>query len=192
MKLRHGMMAVTGFAASALVLAACSGNSGSGSGSMPASAPNSGAQPAASSAANTVQEGNTSIGTVLTDNQGKTLYTFDMDTNGTPTCTGGCAALWPGEPGPVTAAPGVMLPGGMLGTVKRPDNGTSQATWQGKPVYTFAQDSAPGDVKGDGFEGTWHAVKLTAAAGGAAPAPAGAGAPPASSSSAGGVGGYSY
>jgi hypothetical protein len=64
---------------------------------------------------------------------------------------------------------------GKLGSIQRPDNGESQLTYNGKPLYTFRLDSGPGQAHGnnfvDSFGGqtfTWHA----ATAGGTAPAPA--------------------
>ena len=48
---------------------------------------------------------------------------------------------------------------GSLGTVKRPD-GTEQVTYRDMPLYTFAQDRAPGEANGQGIKdvGTWRAV----------------------------------
>lgn len=110
----------------------------------------------------TVATASTSLGTVLTDGAGKTLYTWDRDTGPASTCTGNCAATWPplvlasGVTTPV-AGPGVSL----LTTAPRPDDATKlQVNWDGKPLYYYAADTAPGDVKGDGVGGTWHVVKV--------------------------------
>lgn len=56
------------------------------------------------------------------------------------------------------AGPGVSL----LTTAPRPDDATTtlQVNWDGKPLYYYAADTAPGDVKGDGVGGTWHVVKV--------------------------------
>ena len=110
----------------------------------------------------TVATASTSLGTVLTDGAGKTLYTWDRDTGPASTCTGNCAATWPPLvlPSGVTTAvagPGVSL----LTTAPRPDDATKlQVNWDGKPLYYYAADAAPGDVKGDGVGGTWHVVKV--------------------------------
>jgi predicted lipoprotein with Yx(FWY)xxD motif len=66
-----------------------------------------------------------------------------------------------------------------LGTITRPDNGATQVTWHGRPLYTFTGDKAPGDASGNGFHdvGTWQAVTI----GSSAPATSG-----------GGAGGYGY
>lgn len=110
----------------------------------------------------TVKTASTSLGTVLVDGDGKTLYTWDRDTGPASTCTGNCAATWPplvlasGVTTPV-AGPGVSL----LTTAPRPDDATKlQVNWDGKPLYYYAADTAPGDVKGDGVGGTWHVVKV--------------------------------
>ena len=110
----------------------------------------------------TVATASTSLGTVLVDGAGKTLYTWDRDTGPASTCTGTCAATWPplvlpsGVTAPV-AGPGVSL----LTSAPRPDDATKlQVNWDGKPLYNYAADTAPGDVKGDGVGGTWHVVKV--------------------------------
>lgn len=109
----------------------------------------------------TVKTASTSLGTVLVDGDGKTLYTWDQDTGPASTCVGNCAATWPplvlpaGVTAPV-AGPGVSL----LTTAPRPDDAAKlQVNWDGKPLYYYAADQAPGDVKGDGVGGTWHVVK---------------------------------
>ena len=110
----------------------------------------------------TVATASTSLGTVLVDGAGKTLYTWDRDTGPASTCTGTCAATWPplvlasGVTAPV-AGPGVSL----LTSAPRPDDATKlQVNWDGKPLYYYAADTAPGDVKGDGVGGVWHVVKM--------------------------------
>ncbi len=109
----------------------------------------------------TVSTATSSLGTILVDANGKALYTWDRDTSATSTCTGGCATTWPplvlpaGTTAPV-AGPGVTN----LTAAARPDDATKmQVVWNGKPLYTYAADTAPGDVKGDGVGGTWHVAK---------------------------------
>ena len=94
----------------------------------------------------------TSIGNVLADPNGMTLYTFDKDTSGKSVCTGQCAINWP----PVRAAADAK-PTGDLTVITR-DDGTKQWADEGKPLYTFIKDKKPGDVMGDSIPG-WHAVK---------------------------------
>ncbi|MFI5612040.1 hypothetical protein [Amycolatopsis sp. NPDC051903] len=163
------LLAVAGAAAAALTgLAACS------SGASTASAPPPAATQAPASAAAApamLGEANTPLGTVLTNAKGFTLYTFDEDKNGRSACTdNGCKSLWPPVVGKARAANAVSLPG-QLGTISRSD-GIEQATYNGKPVYTFSQDTAPGQTKGDGVMGTWHALVIT---GGSVPPVTGSG-----------------
>jgi predicted lipoprotein with Yx(FWY)xxD motif len=118
--------------------------------------------------------------TVLTNSKGFTLYWFVPDTSTTSKCNGECAQFWPPVPGPVTAGPGVT---GTLGTITRAD-GSTQATWNGHPLYTFKDDTAPGQANGNGKNlsgGVWHEITLS-----------GTSATSSSSSSSSGGGGYGY
>jgi predicted lipoprotein with Yx(FWY)xxD motif len=97
---------------------------------------------------------------VLVSAKGFTLYWFAPDTPTTSNCNGSCAAYWPPVKGPVTAA-GVP---GQFGTIKRAD-GSTQATYNGHPLYTYIGDSAPGKANGNGVNlngGVWHEVTVTA------------------------------
>ncbi len=81
-------------------------------------------------------------------------YTFDKDMGGKSMCNGPCAANWPA----LTAASGSAASGDWT-TVTR-DDGTMQWAYKGKPLYTFAKDTKPGDTTGDGFlNGAWHIAK---------------------------------
>ncbi|RSS67374.1 SCO0930 family lipoprotein [Streptomyces sp. WAC06614] len=98
------------------------------------------------------------LGPVLTDAAGFTLYRFDKDTAKPPTsnCDGDCAKAWP----PVPAADAKAAAGtdaSLLGEVVRKD-GTKQLTVAGWPAYRFAKDTAPGETKGQGVGGTWFAL----------------------------------
>jgi predicted lipoprotein with Yx(FWY)xxD motif len=97
------------------------------------------------------------LGTVLVDSEGMTVYEFTVDNGTTSECYGGCEAAWPpvvakGKP---TAGEGAMA--SALGTTKRKD-GTLQVTYDGHPLYTFAEDSTPGEVNGNEVEGTWFVL----------------------------------
>lgn len=96
----------------------------------------------------------TSIGEVLTDANGMTLYTFDIDKAGTSNCTGECAEYWP----PATAPADAQPVDDDFTLVKRAD-GTLQWAEEGKPLYTYVNDKKPGDVTGDGKNGVWHVVR---------------------------------
>ena len=121
---------------------------------------------------------------VVTNSKGFTLYWFAPDTSTTSKCTGSCATFWPPVKGPATAGSGVT---GTLGTITRSD-GTTQATYDGHPLYTFAGDTAPGQAKGNGKNlsgGLWYEMTVS----GAKPA---VGAAASASASASTKGGYGY
>ncbi len=89
----------------------------------------------------------------LTDGAGRTLYTFDKDAASKSNCNGGCAAAWP----PFIAKDGERANAG-YSTIAR-DDGAKQWAMNGKPLYFFAADTAPGEVKGDGQGGVWHVIR---------------------------------
>jgi predicted lipoprotein with Yx(FWY)xxD motif len=98
--------------------------------------------------------------TVLTNAKGFTLYWFAPDSPTKSVCNGGCAAYWPPVKGPATLASGV---GGTLTTITRSD-GTKQAAYDGHPLYTFIQDSKPGQNTGNDVTlngGKWFEVKVS-------------------------------
>jgi predicted lipoprotein with Yx(FWY)xxD motif len=96
----------------------------------------------------------TAKGPALVDAKSMTLYTFDKDMGGKSMCNGPCAANWPA----LTAASGSAASGDWT-TVTR-DDGTMQWAYKGKPLYTFAKDTKPGDTTCDGFlNGAWHIAK---------------------------------
>lgn len=98
------------------------------------------------------------VGTVLTDQTGKTLYLFTKDSQDPPTstCVDKCAETWP----PLLATGEVLGNGvdpNLLGTVDRPD-GLKQVTVNNWPVYMYAGDTKPGEAKGQGLQDAWYAV----------------------------------
>lgn len=103
----------------------------------------------------TVQE--TSLGEVLVNLEGLTLYAFTEDGAGESSCGSGCIDFWP--PLTVEAEPlaGEGIDASLLGTFVRED-GSLQVTYADHPLYTYAEDAAPGDVNGQGVNGTWFAV----------------------------------
>src|SRR6266571_8316047 len=153
-----------GLAALALTVSACasSGSSSATTGSTPAAAGSSSAA-ASNGGGNTVTTKTIGGQQVLTDAQCMTLYWFAPDTSSKSNYTGSCASYWPPVKGPVTAGAGVT---GTLGTITRSD-GSTQATYNGHPLYTFIQDSAPGQAKGNGLNlsgGVWHEVTVSGSA----------------------------
>jgi len=94
----------------------------------------------------------TSVGLILVDSKGMTIYTYDEDEPGKSNCTGMCAVFWP----PVEAAQGAS-PSGKFTLVGRGD-GSQQWAYDGMPLYGYVRDERPGDVAGDGADGVWHVV----------------------------------
>ncbi|MDB5546965.1 MAG: Secreted repeat protein [Tardiphaga sp.] len=93
----------------------------------------------------------TAKGKTLVDAKGMTLYTFDKDVGGKSMCNGPCAGNWP----PLEAAADAKPTGDMTIVVR--DDGQKMWAYKSKPLYTFKQDMAAGDIKGDGFlNGAWH------------------------------------
>ena len=102
----------------------------------------------------TVMLASTDLGDVLVDAAGMTLYMFTADAQGDSTCYDACATAWP--PLTVDGAPaaGEGANDAKLGTVERTD-GTTQVTYNGWPLYYWAQDSAPGDTTGQAVNDVW-------------------------------------
>jgi predicted lipoprotein with Yx(FWY)xxD motif len=97
---------------------------------------------------------------VVTNAKGFTLYWFAPDTPTKSVCNGSCAAYWPPVLGAQKAGPGVT---GTLGTIKRAD-GSTQATYDGHPLYTYIGDSGPGQANGNNINlngGFWYEVKVS-------------------------------
>ena len=94
----------------------------------------------------------------LVDPRGMTLYTFERDADGVSACYDRCAEAWPPyllEEGTEAALGGGLT--GEIGTVAR-DDGTTQITYQGEPLYFFFQDEVPGDANGHGAQSVWYAA----------------------------------
>lgn len=92
---------------------------------------------------------------VLTTTKGLTLYSLHEEHDGKFICKGSCLSVW--HPLPIGA--GTKPTGPVkLGTAKRPDNGKTQVTYKGMPLYTFSADSSPGQISGNGITdvGRWH------------------------------------
>ncbi|HEX4087316.1 MAG TPA: hypothetical protein VHZ33_01305 [Trebonia sp.] len=99
--------------------------------------------------------------TVLTNGQGFTLYWFAPDRPSRSVCSGTCAQYWPPVTGRPTAAPAIAA---RVGTITRSD-GSTQATYDRHPLYTYVGDSAPGQANGNNLNlngGLWHEVTVPA------------------------------
>ncbi len=164
--------------AGALVLAGCGGGSGSGGASAYGSSEGAGStqeagsesgggryaggsSPASGSAASVSVAAVGDAGKVLVDSEGLTLYYFEKDSGGESACYGACASAWP----PLTTNGTPRASGGAesskLGTTERRD-GTTQVTYAGWPLYTYAGDSKPGEDNGtdlDSFGAPWYPLR---------------------------------
>ena len=96
----------------------------------------------------------------LVDQSGRAIYVYANDTqnSGTSACTGSCATQWPPVTSTLTAGTGVQS--SMLGTITR-DDGTTQATYNGWPLYYNAADTGAGSITGQGMEGLWFLVSAS-------------------------------
>lgn len=105
---------------------------------------------------------NDKLGEILTDATGMTLYTFKNDKPGESTCVDACAKTWP----PLLVANKSDKPllsqnvTGKVGVIERKD-GAYQVTYNDMPLYYYAQDTKPGDTKGQEFKELWYAVTMT-------------------------------
>jgi predicted lipoprotein with Yx(FWY)xxD motif len=108
----------------------------------------------------TVALAQTSLGNILVDSDGMTLYIWDNDTTaGTSSCTGACASAWPPEAVTGTPTYGTGLNASMFSTITR-DDGSKQLAVNGHPLYRWASDQKAGDTTGQGVNG-FHVVGAT-------------------------------
>jgi predicted lipoprotein with Yx(FWY)xxD motif len=100
-----------------------------------------------------------SLGKILVDPAGMTLYIYDKDTKGAAmsACTGKCIAAWP----PFVAPAGSMASGEwtIVGVTDKDGKAEKMWAYNGMPLYYFVKDKKPGDVTGDGVGSVWHVVK---------------------------------
>lgn len=111
----------------------------------------------------TVKVGNSSLGRILVDGRGSTLYLFEKDRRGHSACSSACASYWP----PLLASTKPIARGGakqsLLGVIRR-SNGAKQVTYAGKPLYRFAGDARPGQTNGEDlhdFGAGWYVLSPT-------------------------------
>ena len=135
----------------AFTLAAC----GSGGSAATAATPKT-----SSGASATVGVSKTSLGSILVNSNGRTLYLFKADVGMQSACTGACATAWPPLLATGTPTAGAGLTASKLVTITRSDR-TKQVTYNGHPLYLFIKDKKPGDVNGQGvtaFGAAWFAL----------------------------------
>lgn len=162
-------------AAVGVVIAGCGSSSGgstseSGSGGASSEKASSEGKSAGSASAGGAESGGAvvslgsvkKLGMVLVDSKGMTLYDFDKDKGGKSACvSNACEEAWPpmiteGEP-----QVGNGASASKLGTIERED-GSMQVTYAGHPLYTFVEDTKPGEANGNdvsAFGASWYALK---------------------------------
>jgi predicted lipoprotein with Yx(FWY)xxD motif len=134
------LTALLALLAVAAVLAACGSSSGSKSND----------KPTVLSSAKKAK-----VGSVIVDAQGRTLYRFTAEAQGLPVCTGACVGTWP----PATVAAASRLPE-HVATVRRPDDGKLQLTYDGHPLYRYVGDQSKADANGEGVGGQWFVIRI--------------------------------
>jgi predicted lipoprotein with Yx(FWY)xxD motif len=137
-------------ATTGVVLAsACSSSGGSG-----------GSGPTPTAPGQAVSAQSTSLGKILVDGTGRTVYVFANDKANSSTCDGACAADWPPVPAPSSLPTSLAGVTGALGEATRSD-GSRQLTVAGHPLYRFSGDSSAGQTHGQGLTlngGLWTVV----------------------------------
>jgi len=142
-----------------IVAAGCASGSAYSTGSY-GSAPSASASTSPVGAAARVSVSSSSLGGILVDSKGRTLYLFEKDKNRRSACYGLCTTYWPpllthGKP---LARAGAKQ--SLLGMTRR-RNGSQQVTYAGHPLYRFSGDSGPGQTNGEGltdFGAGWDAL----------------------------------
>lgn len=161
---RSRLSSAVGGALVVLMLSACSTSTpaaaptpSSPATSAAASSPAASApSPAAADAATlALTMADTSLGSILVDGKGMTLYLFTKDSPNTSVCEGECLAAWPPLLGMPTAGEGVD--DSKLGSFQRSD-GSTQATYNGWPLYYWQNDAKPGDVTGQNVNEVWFVL----------------------------------
>ena len=169
--MRSRLFFAGGLAAAALVAAACSSTSTAANNpygapaaspsQAPAVVPSASPTPVSVATGTTIGVGSTRLGSVLVDGKGRTLYLFVADSGTRSSCnSSACVQYWP--PVLTTGAPqaGAGANASLLGTTTRQD-GKTQITYAGHPLYYFVSDTKTGDVTGQGinaFGAPWYVV----------------------------------
>jgi len=118
------------------------------------------AQASAQATGPLVSTATSSLGRILVDSRGHTLYLFEKDKNGKSSCAGSCAGAWPPLIASGKARAGDGAKSSLLGTTKRAD-GRTQVTYNHHPLYLFVKDTTKGQTNGenvDAFGAEWYAV----------------------------------
>nr|WP_300150339.1 hypothetical protein [Propionicimonas sp.] len=152
-----------------ILLSACTGSTpaapaASSSASAPAPTDTAYAPPSSASASGAASAdaatlalklADSTLGPIVVDGKGMTLYMFAKDTANTSTCEGQCLVAWPPLVGRPTMGAGVD--DSKLGSITRAD-GSTQATYNGWPLYYWKDDAKPGDVLGQNVNNVWFVL----------------------------------
>jgi predicted lipoprotein with Yx(FWY)xxD motif len=136
--------------AAALAIAACGGGGYAGGNSTPSK----------TAGAAVVSAKPSKLGTLLVGPTGRTLYLFEKDEHNESYCRGACTGAWPPLTTSAGAKAGAGASAGLIGTTRR-DDGKTQVTYAGHPVYYYDGDSSPGNVNGQGlkqFGAEWYVL----------------------------------
>jgi predicted lipoprotein with Yx(FWY)xxD motif len=144
---------------SALAVAACGGGAAATASPPPTTSSSTTTAPAPTKTT-AVRVAKSSLGSILVNSTGRTLYLFKADSSTKSACTGACATAWP--PLLATGKPmaGTGVTASKLGTITR-SGGQHQVTYNGHPLYLFIKDTKPGQTTGQGltaFGAAWFAV----------------------------------
>jgi predicted lipoprotein with Yx(FWY)xxD motif len=178
-------------AGAAVLLAACGSTSSNASpAAQPTNSTSAQTTMPTTATADVMAASNSTLGTVLVDSAGKTLYTLTDASGKAVACTGQCLTFWPPLllPSGATTATGAT---GITGLATASAGGGTQVTENSLPLYHFSGDTTAGAANGEGiasFGGTWHVVKSSATPSGGASVPTATTAPAATTT----TGGYGY
>ena len=95
----------------------------------------------------------TKDGKVFTTDEGMVLYTFDEDGKDKSNCRATCTETWI----PFKASADAKAEGEW--TIVTRMDGSKMWAYDGKPLYTFALDTKPGEMNGNDMGGKWHVLK---------------------------------
>jgi predicted lipoprotein with Yx(FWY)xxD motif len=156
--MRSRLVFTGSLAAVVLLGAACGASTQTQTGTSPA--PIAASPSAAAAAATIAVAANATLGQILVDGSGRTVYLFLADSGTASSCYTACAQIWP--PVLTTGAPqaGTGVTASLLGTTARTD-GTTEVTYAGHPLYYFVSDKKPGDTTGqaiNNFGALWYVL----------------------------------
>jgi predicted lipoprotein with Yx(FWY)xxD motif len=104
----------------------------------------------------------TSVGTILVNGRGYTLYAFAKDRRNEDACARlrGCLSVWPALTTGARPVAGRSVRSSLIGTIAL-NPGVRQITYAGHPLYTYVADIGPGEttyVNIPQFGGRWPAM----------------------------------